>query len=663
MGPGGFYLGTKLCLGLPGLRLLLCLWLFATTSCEAFYFPGLIPTTYCEEGHPNPHCLSSIQVYADKLYSLETVVSYDYDSFDFCKDTLKRTPSETLAKILSGEQIISSPYKFSFNKEETCRKVCVKSYAPENEDQMNKLAFLKGGIKQNYYHRWVIDNTRMIWCYDTEGGEHYCILGFPIGCFNNLSGQLKGSCLPNNPEFSKNNTLYLFNHVDITITYHMESDTTRNIAKLVSSRVEPKSYKHTDENHLTCSGPPLEIPEDADNLNVVYTYSVKFEESKSTELPSEWDKEFESSTETNILWIRLVNSFFVVLTLCGLVIIVVLKSICRDIAKYNRVKLSVYDRSQFGWRMIFGNVFRLPQYGMLLSVFLGQGTQVFIMAFFSLFLAGIAFFTPAVQSDLVNYAVVLWFLLEIPAGYVSAKMYKTFKGANWKIHFLMTTLLFPGIVFTDIFIINLILWMEGSSVAISFGTLASLFAFCFGVSTPLTFLGVYFGKKEQFEFPVYRHAIPRMSSRRSFFAKPTITVLLGSLLPFGCIFVQLSYILNRIWSPHMYYLLAFLLLVFLILMISCSEVTVLLCYFRLYAEDCGWWWRAFMTSSFTSFYVLIYAIHYFFTKLHVTSIGSVFMYFGYTLILVLVFFLFTGTIGFFSCFSFITTIYNVMKVD
>uniref|UniRef100_A0A8C8U6I0 Transmembrane 9 superfamily member n=1 Tax=Peromyscus maniculatus bairdii TaxID=230844 RepID=A0A8C8U6I0_PERMB len=651
-------MGTKLCLAVPGLRWLLRLWLLFAT-CEAFYFPGLVPITYCEESHPNSRCQSSIQVYADKFYSVETILSYDYDSFDFCQDSLKKTPSETLGKILSGEEIVSCPYKFSFNKEETCRKVCVKSYAPENEDQMNKLAFLKGGIRQNYYHHWVIGNTHVIWCYDMEDGEHYCESGFPIGCFNAPSGQLKGPCLIN-PEFNKNNSLYLFNHFDITITYHMEDDTTRNVAKLISSRVDPKSYKHLDENHLTCNEPPLEIPEDnTENLNVVYTYSVKFEKSSSTEWSSEWDYDLKSTAEMNLHWIRLVNSFFVVLALCGLVIIIILKGICRDIAKYSGTKLSVYNRRQFGWRMIHGSVFMPPEHGMLLSVLLGQGTQVFIMTFFSLFLAGLGFLTLADQSALMNYAIVLWLLLEIPAGYVSAKMYKTFNGRNWKMHFMLTSLLFPGIIFTDIFIMNLSLWMEGSSAAVSFVTLTSVFAVCFGISTPLTFLGVYFGKKEEFEFPVQTQETSPESPQRSFFKKPTITIILSSLLPFGCIFLQLSYILSHIWSPHMYYLFAFLFLSFLIILISCSEVTVLLCYFRLCAEDCGWWWRAFLTSSFTSFYIFVYAIHYFFSKLQVTGIGSTFMYFGYTLILVLVFFLFTGN----SCFLPVLFVRLIMSVD
>ncbi|XP_028632738.1 transmembrane 9 superfamily member 2-like [Grammomys surdaster] len=633
---------TKFCPGLHGLKwqLLLC---FLATTCEAFFFPGLVPITYCEEGNPNSYCKSSIQVYADKLYSVETVMFYDYDSFDFCQDSLKKTPSKTLGQILSGEQITSCPYKFSFNKEETCRKVYVKFYAPDSEDEMSKLAFLKRGIKQDYHHHWVIDNTQVIWCYDTEDGEHHCVSGFPIGCFNAPSDQVKGSCLIN-PEFNKNNSLYLFNHLDITITYHKESDTNSQVAKVISSRVDPKSYKHSDEDHITCNEPPMEIPEeDTENLKVVYTYSVKFEpsmESKATEWSSEDDYDLETTTETNVQWVRQ-----------------------HDGGREQDMMVEVCDRRQFGWRLIHGSVFRLPEHGMLLSILLGQGTQVFIMTFLSLFLAGLGFLTPSEQTALVNYGVVLWLILEIPAGYVSAKMHKTFKGVNWKMHFLLTTLLFPGIVFTDIFIMNLILWMEGSSAAVSFCKLASLFALCFGVSTPLTFLGVYFGKKEEFEFPVHTEKAPHVSSQRTFFTKSTITIILGSLLPFGCIFLQLSYILNRIWSPHMYYLFTFLLLLFLILMISCSEVTVLLCYFRLCAEDCGWWWRAFLTSSFTSVYIFIYALHYFFTKLQVTSIGSTFMYFGYAFILVLAFFLFTGTIGFFSCFFFVTAIYGVIKVD
>ena len=53
------------------------------------------------------------------------------------------------------------------------------------------------------------------------------------------------------------------------------------------------------------------------------------------------------------------------------------------------------------------------------------------------------------------------------------------------------------IVFADFFIMNLILWVKGSSAAIPFGTLLAILAMWFGISVPLTFIGAYFGFKEK----------------------------------------------------------------------------------------------------------------------------------------------------------------------
>ena len=119
----------------------------------------------------------------------------------------------------------------------------------------------------------------------------------------------------------------------------------------------------------------------------------------------------------------------------------------------------------------------------------------------------------------------------------------------------------------------------------------------------------------------------------------------------------------------------FLFLVFVILIITCSETTILLCYFHLCAEvscvieyienyfellqDYHWWWRSFLTSGFTAFYFAVYCIHYFMTKvnliychvnhdlvnvqLDIEESTSTFLYFGYTSIMVFCFFLMTGT--------------------
>lgn len=138
---------------------------------------------------------------------------------------------------------------------------------------------------------------------------------------------------------------------------------------------------------------------------------------------------------------------------------------------------------------------------------------------------------------------------------------------------------------------------------------------------------------------------------------------MGGVLPFGCIFIQLFFILNSIWSSQMYYMFGFLFLVFIILVITCAETTILLCYFHLCAEDYHWWWRSYLTSGFTAVYLFLYCCHYFFTKLQIEDAASAFLYFGYTLIMVFLFNLLTGTIGFFACFWFIRKIYSVVKVD
>uniref|UniRef100_A0A9L0IVF0 Transmembrane 9 superfamily member n=1 Tax=Equus asinus TaxID=9793 RepID=A0A9L0IVF0_EQUAS len=563
----GFRVGTnlwRLRSALP--RLLLGLGLLVGLQgppCAAFYLPGLAPVNFCEADRETAACKSSIALFVNRLDSVESVLPYEYNTFDFCQDSEKKSPSENLGQVLFGEQITSSPYQFSFNKTETCVKVCVKSYDIANEDQMKKLAFLKKGIELSYQHHWIIDNMPVIWCRDMEDGQKYCTPGFPIGCFITEGGLSKDACVINS-EFNKNNSFYLFNHVDITLTYHRESERNGGIARLVTARLDPKRI-------ITSKG------------------SVKI-----VKWASRWDYILESMPHTNIQWFSIMNSFFIVLFLSGMVATVILRTLYRDIIRYNQMTSSEEAQDEFGWKLVHGDVFRPPRYGMLLSVFLGQGIQVLIMTFITLFLACLGFLSASKRGALMTCAIVLWVLLGTPAGYVSAKMYKTFKGVNWNTNFLLTALLCPGLVSR------------------------LLFSLC-------------------------NYTLSYTSSwKKHSYVKAVIFIFR---------------------SHQIYFMFGFLFLVFIILLITCSEATVLLCYFHLCAEDYHWWWRAFFTSSFTAVYFFMYAIYYFFTKLQITGMASTVLYFGYTMIMVLIFFLFTGTIGFFSCFWFVTKIYSVVKVD
>ena len=271
-----------------------------------------------------------------------------------------------------------------------------------------------------------------------------------------------------------------------------------------------------------------------------------------------------------------------------------------------------------------------------------------------------------VKNEKISHKIKLFnnFLCFFHFWYVAARLYKTFGGEKWKTQVLLTAFMVSGFIFGIFFLMNMILWNRGSSAAIPFTTLIAIVCLWLGISTPLVFVGAYMGyKKNPIEHPVRTNPIPRQVPEQIFYTKPVPGILMGGVLPFGCIFIQLFFILNSIWAHQTYYMFGFLFLVTIILVITCSETTILLCYFHLAAEDYNWWWRSFLTSGMTGIYFFLYGVHFFNSKLDITETTSAILYFGYMLIMTSGVVLFTGTIGFFACFWFVTKIYSAVKVD
>ena len=122
-------------------------------------------------------------------------------------------------------------------------------------------------------------------------------------------------------------------------------------------------------------------------------------------------------------------------------------------------------------------------------------------------------------------------------------------------------------------------------------------------------------------------------------------------------------VLSSIWLHQLYYLYGFLFIVFGILLLTCAEITIVMCYFQLCAENYHWWWRSFFVSGGSAVYVLAYSVFYFYTKLDIDEFVPPLLYFTYTLMMVVTFWLLTGTIGFYAAFFFIRKIYAAVKID
>lgn len=132
---------------------------------------------------------------------------------------------------------------------------------------------------------------------------------------------------------------------------------------------------------------------------------------------------------------------------------------------------------------------------LLFSVFVGSGVQLCCMGVATLTFALLGLLSPANRGSLITAFILLFVFMGSFAGYYSSSIYKMFRGILWKQNTLMTAFFYPGVVFSIIFVLNLILWVKGSSGAIPFGSLFTLLFLWFCVSVPLVFLGSFFGYK------------------------------------------------------------------------------------------------------------------------------------------------------------------------
>jgi len=259
----------------------------------------------------------------------------------------------------------------------------------------------------------------------------------------------------------------------------------------------------------------------------------------------------------------------------------------------------------------------------------------------------------------------LFVFMGVFAGYYSTRVYKMFKLTEWRKNTLYTAIFFPGVVFLIFFTLNLFVWGEKSSGAVPFGTLVALLVLWFGISVPLVYLGSYFAfRKADIEPPVKVNLIPRLSPPdRAWYTQPHFSVLIGGILPFGAVFIEIFFIMSSVWLHQFYYVFGFLFIVFIILIITCAEISIVMCYFQLCGEDYHWWWRSYLTSGSSAFYLFLYSILYFFTKLEIIKFVSALLFFGYMFLVSFAFFVLTGTIGFVACYLFVRKIYSSIKVD
>ena len=597
---------------------------------SAFYLPGVAPTSYKSEDLVPLNVNRLTPVGSNIDGTLRSVVSFDYyhPAFHFCRpDPQPKYVSESLGSIIFGDRILTSPFELHMLHNETCKSLC-----KDAKFDQSSAHFVNRRIAQGFALNWLVDGLPAGQLIEDEvTNTKFYSQGFALGSTDEKS-------------------MYLNNHYDILIDYH---EVTEGQYRVVGVIVQPDSRKKQDGDTCGEGSPRLTLAENMET-SVDWTYSVYWRPSP-TAWATRWDK-YLHVFDPKIHWFSLINSAVIVVFLTITVVSILLRALRKDIQRYNRLdSINLDDLSgtsaaiedgvqeDSGWKLVHGDVFRTPTNPLILSVFLGNGAQLFVMTGFTIAFALLGFLSPSNRGSLGTIMVLLYTIFGFIGGYVSARVYKAFSGERWKLNIALTPLLVPGIVFGTFFLLNLFLWAKASSGAVPFTTMLVIVSIWFLISVPLSFAGSWVGfRATAIAPPVRTNQIPRQVPPSTTYMRPIPSMLLVGILPFGAIFVELYFIMSSIWFSKVYYMFGFLFLCYALMIITCAAVTVLMVYFLLCSENYHWHWRAFMTAGASAGYVFANALIYWLTKLQLGGLAGSVLYIGYSALISFLFFILTG---------------------
>lgn len=672
---------------------------------DAFYVPGVNPLTF-QEGDEVP-------LKVNALTSTHTQLPRDYYRLPFCQpNTGPQTAYQNMGEYWTGNRIQNSPYQIHLLEESYCQKLC--------QVQLDKYeaAKLRLHIKYGYHNNWIMDNLPSAAIgVGREGEEKRRYAGgFPIGFL------AQDDWMP-----------YIYNHVNIHVDYHPVEDGGR----IVGFAVEPLSVKHQFRAGYewdgisadgltklleTCSATSHLTREDIVNSQIVkpgeiilFTYDVIWEES-DVEWGSRWDIYL---TENHLVpdqvhWYSIVNGAFVMLVLAGIIVAILVKNVRNDLnddSEYEAGATSEEARAEEleekGWKLVHVDVFGPPTFSpLLLAVCCGIGAQLFCTALATIFVGYFGLLSPSARGHLIMFIFFIYILMGIVNGYVTARLYKMFKGEDWKVAVQVAAWAFSGLTFFLFMSMSTMSWVLRSSYAVPFSTLV-ITALSLGISVPLVHIGAYVGhKQDAIEIPnspqsiflgtlLNQHSLSKMSCcsrclvvlavilfnvvsvtlallwlwRRWLIKRncwsPTwsgvIMLLTGGAIAFASMYVESFFILTAVWMDQYYYVFGFLFLDFCIVSLTSAEVSILVMYSQLCNEKLHSWWWQFCYGGSVSILLFIYSFFFFLSLEGANMLFVPIIYFGFMAWVSLALFLMMGFLGVAASLWFVKTLFSVAK--
>jgi transmembrane 9 superfamily protein 2/4 len=144
------------------------------------------------------------------------------------------------------------------------------------------------------------------------------------------------------------------------------------------------------------------------------------------------------------------------------------------------------------------------------------------------------------------------------------------------------------------------------------------------------------------------------------YLKTIPSILIGGVIPFAVIFIELLFVFKSLWQDKStyYYMFGFLGLIAGVLLLTVMEISIVMTYFLLCAENWQWWWRSFLVGAGSAVWVFIYSVWYYWTRLSVQGWISGLLFFAYSALACCVYGVLLGTLGFLASYTFVRKIYG-----
>jgi len=446
-----------------------------------------------------------------------------------------------------------------------------------------------------------------------------------------------------NPEAAE---YYLFKHLHFTVLYNDDQ-----IIKI---------------NCTADTSKVVLLEQDADNLKVEFSYSVEWH-------PTEWPyarrmELYEDSIfapELEIHWLSIMNSCVLVVLLTGFLTIIILRVLKSDYARYSRADEEDDDQEDYGWKLIHGEVFRFPAHKSLFAALVGLGAQLLLTSGIILGLALGGMFHSGNGGAMYSALIAIYALTSVVGGYVSGKLYREMGGEKWALNIVTQATCFILPFGCVVSFVNTVAWTHHATAALPVTTIILVFAIWLIIGFPLSVLGGIAGRHAAgtFDAPVRTKNFAREIPAAPWYRQWYFQMILSGFLPFSSIYIELYYVFSSLYGHSSYQIFGILSLVFMILLIVTSCITVALTYFQLSQEDHRWWWSSFFSGGSTAFFIYLYAIFYWFYRSKMTGFLQGSFYFGYLFVVSLYFFYMLGVVGWYSALRFIRKMYSDLKLS